>query len=344
MAELLGLGITDFPFLRTSGSMAGVLKMALARGEHMKPEMKDPANWPAPMRAEWGEDEGLTASGPARERQVQNLKRIKAALDDFGPDFIIIWSKDHMESLKQFALPPYWIQAHDRVQTKPFSGGAPNVFGEDPERVVTIEGHPQGAKYLIRGLQQAGLAPAYSLEALHPNGLTHTFQGGVVYLDWERREFQTPVVPFPIDPFGPRERLPEGMAPLQPDHLYPIPASRAFELGAATARILRASPWRVALVAATGWSHTQNTSWERGWVHPQMEGDRRRYEEWASNKFDTWHNFTYEELEEYGQWEHLCWIALAGAMTEAGAKVIFSDYQENWCFNSNWVNTIFSVA
>ena len=133
------------------------------------------------------------------------------------------------------------------------------------------------------------------------------------------------------------------MSPLQPDHLYPIPADKAFALGAATARILRDSPWRVALVAATGWSHTQNTSWERGWVHPHMEGDRKRYDEWANNRFDTWHNFTYEEFEEFGQWEHLCWIALAGAMTELGARVEFCDYQENWCFNSNWVNTIFSV-
>ena len=36
-------------------------------------------------------------------------------------------------------------------------------------------------------------------------------------------------------------------------------------------------------------------------------------------------DFTYDELEEYGQWEMLCWIALAGAMTEIGAKVRHSD-------------------
>ena len=51
-----------------------------------------------------------------------------------------------------------------------------------------------------------------------------------------------------------------------------------------------------------------------------------------------------DELEEFGQWEMLCWIALAGAMTEIGAEVRHSDFQEGWIFNSNWVNTIFSVA
>jgi len=76
-----------------------------------------------------------------------------------------------------------------------------------------------------------------------------------------------------------------------------------------------------------------------------MEGDRRRHEEWANNKFTTWgQDFTFDELEEYGQWEMLCWIALAGAMTEIGATVRHSDFQEGWIFNSNWVNTIFTVA
>lgn len=341
MAEILGLGITDFPYLRVSGSMNGVLKAALTRGEHMKPEMKDPANWPEPMRREWGEDEGLTSSGPSRERQVAELRKIRAALDEFKPDFIVIWSKDHMESLQRYALPPYWIEAHEQTVTKPF-GPRENIFGEDPNREVLLKGHPEGAKTIVRALQEAHLNPTYSLVPMHPNGLTHTFQGGIVHLDWDRRQFETPVVPFPIDPFGLRERLPEGMSPLQPGHLYPIPASMAFEIGAVTARALKASPWKVALVAATGWSHTQNTSWERGWVHPNMEGDRKRYEEWSTNKFDTWQNFSYEEFEEYGQWEHLCWITLAGAMTEIGATMAHSDYQENWCFNSNWVNTIFT--
>jgi len=31
-------------------------------------------------------------------------------------------------------------------------------------------------------------------------------------------------------------------------------------------------------------------------------------------------------------------------MTEVGAKVIHSDLEENWSYNSNWVNTIFSAA
>jgi hypothetical protein len=75
-----------------------------------------------------------------------------------------------------------------------------------------------------------------------------------------------------------------------------------------------------------------------------MEGDRRFHQQWVNNKFDKWGDITAEELEETGNWELLSWIALAGAMTEVGAKVVHSDLEENWSYNSNWVNTIFSTA
>jgi len=347
MAELLGLGTTDQPYMRMIDPLlSGPLKGAL-RSERIRPELKDPANWPAPMRELWGDDEGAAGGARARARQIEEFRKLRAALDDFRPDFILIWAKDGRESLKDFAIPQFWVQAHKEAQTKLYTslGRKENLFGEDADRLVTIPGHPAGAKHLVRGLVDAGFDPTYSLEPMHPDGIAHTFKGVVFHLDWDRREFATPVVPFSVDPFGPRQRGQDGLAPVVPEDPRPISPARAFELGRATARALRASPWRVALVAGTGWSHANNTSWERSWIHPDMEGDRRRHEEWANNKFTTWgQDFTFDELEEYGQWEMLCWIALAGAMTEIGATVRHSDFQEGWIFNSNWVNTIFTVA
>jgi hypothetical protein len=346
MAELLGLGTTDQPYMRMADALlSNPLKGAL-RSERIRPELKDPANWPAPMREAWGNDEGVAAGAAARPRQVEQFRKLRAALDDFRPDFILIWSKDARESLKDFAVPQYWIQAHESVQFKPYTslGRKENVFGEDADQLVTLQGHPAGARHLVKGLAEAGFDPTYSLEPMHPNGLAHTFSGVVVHLDWDKRQFATPVVPVSVDPFGARQRGQDGMAPLTADTVLPISPARAFALGRATARALRASPWRVALVAAVGWSHANNTSWERSWVHPDVDADRRRYDEWANNNFTDWDSFTYEELEEHGQWELLCWIALAGAMTEIGAKVQYSDFQPGWIFNSNWVNTVFSVA
>lgn len=347
MAEILGLGTTDQPYMRMIDPLLSNPLKGAMRSERIRPELKDPANWPAPMRAQWGNDEGVTGAAAARAEQVEQYRKLRQVLDEFQPDFILIWSKDARESLKDFAIPQYWIQAHESVDFKPYTslGRKENIFGEDGDKVVTLKGHPQGARYLVRGLAEAGFDPTYSLQPMHPNGLAHTFTGVVVHLDWDRREFAIPVVPVSIDPFGPRQRGQDGMAPLVPTAPLPISPKRAFELGRATARILRASPWRVALVAGVGWSHANNTSWERSWIHPDVEADRRRYEEWRTNRFTQWgDSFTYDDLEEHGQWELLCWIALAGAMTELGARVQYSHFQEGWIFNSNWCNTIFTVA
>jgi hypothetical protein len=325
--------------------MSGPLKGAL-KSERIRPELKDPANWPAPMQELWGKDEGAAGGARSRARQIEQFRKLRGALDEFQPDFILIWAKDARESLKDFAVPQYCIQAHKSADSKLFTslGRTENLFGEDPDRLVPVAGHPEGAKHLVRGLMNEGFDPTYSLEPMHPDGLAHTFKGVVVHLDWDKRQFTTPVVPVSVDPFGPRQRGQDGLAPIDPSLPRPISPQRAFDLGRATARVLRRSPYRVALVAGTGWSHANNTSWERSWIHPDMEGDKRRHEEWANNRFDTWGSFTYEELEEYGQWEMLCWIMLAGAMTEIGAKVRHSDFQEGWIFNSNWVNTVFTVA
>jgi hypothetical protein len=325
--------------------LSNPLKGAL-KSERIPEQLKNPAVWPAPMREQWGSDDGAAAGAAARTRQVEQFRKLRVALDDFQPDFILIWAKDGRESLKDFALPPYWIQAHDQVDYKPYTslGRKENIFGEDGDKAVTLPGHPEGARYLVKGLAEAGFDPTYSLMPMHPNGLAHTFTGLTVHLDWDQRRLSTPIVPVSVDPFGPRQRGPDGLSPINPSDPRPISPARAFEVGRATARILRSSPWRVALVAGAGWSHANNTSWERFWLHPAMEPDRRRHEEWANNGFTSWGNFTYDELEEHGQWELLCWIMLAGAMTEIGAKVRHSDFQEGWIFNSNWVNTIFTVA
>src|SRR6185503_21361144 len=103
--------------------------------------------------------------------------------------------------------------------------------------------------------------PTYALQSMHPNGITHTFCGAIAHLDWDKRQFADRVVPIPIDPFGPRERAPEGLGPITPDMPMPLPSERAFRMGQVITKAVRESNYNVAIVAATGWSHTQNTSW-----------------------------------------------------------------------------------
>jgi hypothetical protein len=67
MAEILGLGCTHRPvMLRRNEDWTGMMRTSLDDPD-MPAEMKDPAHWPAPLRAELGNDWGSAAAGRARE-------------------------------------------------------------------------------------------------------------------------------------------------------------------------------------------------------------------------------------------------------------------------------------
>ena len=94
MAHFLGLGMTHYPLLAgTDEHMADLLRWTLADPD-IPAEAKDPANWPVPMRAEWGNDGGVAAAVHHRKLLVENLSRCREALDDFAPDVVVVWGDD----------------------------------------------------------------------------------------------------------------------------------------------------------------------------------------------------------------------------------------------------------
>ena len=71
MAELLGLGLTHSPSLiRPDEDGESSLKRTLRTNDRVPAELKNPTNWPEPMRVEFGEDEGYAAAVRLRERMV----------------------------------------------------------------------------------------------------------------------------------------------------------------------------------------------------------------------------------------------------------------------------------
>ena len=56
--------------------------------------------------------------------------------------------------------------------------------------------------------------------------------------------------------------------------------SRCFDIGAAVARVLADSPWRVALIASSSWSHAFLTA-KHHWLYPDVTSDRARFDELA---------------------------------------------------------------
>ncbi len=62
-------------------------------------------------------------------------------------------------------------------------------------------------------------------------------------------------------------------------------------VGAATARIMADSPWRVALMASSSWSHSFLT--EKNWqLWPDVPADRRLYDALEAGDYATWHGYT----------------------------------------------------
>ena len=349
MAEVLGLSVSDYPIIHEPPRyMAARLARLVESGWAEKPHLQDTKNWPEAMREEWGNDKGEAAGARAQERQVAQYRRLRVALDDFAPDFMLLMYREHTDVFGSYARSPYTIQAHEKLSVKIFDRRERgNVFGEDPDRVDVLRGHPEGALHLVRALQDRGFNPLYTLEPLIPDAgrPRHSLLAAALHLDWDRREFKTPIVPMGFDPFGfLRTRTERGLSPWDRGLPRPLLPSEAFELGRGIAQAFRASPWRVALVAGVDWSHNDDSASEFERIHPDIDADRRRFEQWKNNEFRNWgRDWTFEEMEKHAQWELLIAIVLAGAMTELDARVVHADFSPNYVVNANFVTTIFEV-
>src|SRR6266700_187973 len=101
-----------------------------------------------------------------------------------------------------------------------------------------------------------------------------------------------------------------------------------------SARLLPASPWRVAMIASSSWSHAFLTE-KTCWLHPDMEADRARFAELRNADWDAWRRVTTEQVEASGQQEMLNWFCLAGAMEALDRTPEIVDWVESWTNNSN---------
>ena len=121
----------------------------------------------------------------------------------------------------------------------------------------------------------------------------------------------------------------------------PSPAPwRCFDLGRATARVLAASPWRVALIASSSWSHAFLTP-KHHLLHPDVAADRALYESLRHADYAAWRTTSLAAIEDSGQQEMLNWMCLAGAMAELDRRPSETTFIESWIFNSNKVFAIF---
>ena len=337
MGEILAVGITHYPPLAWRDEMmAGILHRMLQNPE-LPEKYRRPENWPPAMREEWGDDEGLTAARRHRQELLASFCKVRAAIDDFNPDFILVWGDDQYENFKEDIIPPYCICAYDSMEVSPPPN---NVWDEPVERKFHLAGHPVAAKHLASGLLEAGFDTAYAYRPLH-HPLGHAFGNAILYLDYDRKGFPYPIVPFAINCYGRRVVAQRGGLPVfvnppseaQLDPPSPTP-QRLFDLGAATARILSRGPWRVVVMASSGWSHAFLTR-KHYWLYPDTPADRMLYEALCNGDYETWRKRPLSAIEDSGQQEILNWSCLAGALSEMKRRAREIDFISTWIFNSS---------
>src|SRR6267143_4164587 len=190
MGEILGLGITHYPPLAgRDENMSGILRGTL-RDPAIPAHLKEPANWPKRMQEEWGADQGKAKAAEHRHALLSGLQKVRAALDEFKPEFVVIWGDDQYENFTEDIIPPFCILAYDTIEAMPWRLKAPgmpggaNVWTEREDSIMTIRGHREGGKRLAGGLITEGFDVCYSYRPLHLQGVGHAFLNSVAYLEY----------------------------------------------------------------------------------------------------------------------------------------------------------------
>jgi hypothetical protein len=308
-------------------------------------DWKNPENWPPALRAEWSDDEGRAAARRHREELVKGFRAARAALDAFRPDLVLVWGDDQYENFKEDLIPPFSVYAMREVEYR--GGRVPNVWNEGPDRRFKTPGHQEAGMFLARELIKGGFDVACSWKLHHMEHMGHAFGATISYLDWDRRGFPYPVIPFHVNCYGSDMRIPgpgQETAMGRRQEAMPVapppspPPWRCYDLGKAVARILRESPWRAVVVGSSSWSHASLTK-KHHYLYPDVEVDRRRYQELKGGQQHLWRDLDPGQIRESGQHEILNWVCLAGAMEGRKAEVLA--YSETYVFNSSKAVALF---
>jgi hypothetical protein len=350
MGEVIGVGLTHYPPLcGLDAEMADVL-LATLEDPAIPADRKDPAAWPSLMQEEWADRNAAAAMH--REALVDGFARCRAELDEFAPDVVVVFGDDQYENFREDLIPPFAVLAYDDLVARPWADaqhssamkGRVNVWGEGPDTALSVRTRRDIAKELTTGLLERDIDAAYAYRPLHHESLPHSFMNTLLFLDYDRRGFDHPVLPVAVNCYGRNVVSRRGfMARFGEDGELDPPSpspTRMMQVGAAVADILTASPWRAALVATSSWSHAFlcDKTWR---LMPDNEADRRIYDQMIKGDYTALASTSLAEIEEAGQQETLNWFALFGAMQRLDRPLRWSTFVETYVFNSNKVFAIF---
>lgn len=353
MSDLLLLGMTHYPLLATTDDMMAALLRNTLQDPAIPADIKHPGNWSADAQAEWGADEARGSAAGHRASLLDGFAKSREAIEAFDPDAILVWGDDQYENFREDIIPPYALLAYGDIKSRPWEKYPwPNVWNEPKDKAFTVKGRPDIARWLAENLLDNGFDVSYAYRPLHFDGLAHAFLNTQLFLDYDRRYdadgFPWPLICMPINCYGRRVIAARGFAKpfgetMELDPPSPSPR-RLMDVGGAVARALLSSPWRIALVASSSWSHAFLT--DKTWrIEPDIASDRRLYDALATGNWATWEQTSTAQIEDAGQQEVLNWFALCGAARELGLGApVEHNFVETHCFNSNKVFARWEIA
>jgi len=221
-----------------------------------------------------------------------------------------------------------------------------NVWNEDSSFAYRLRGRPDIAKQLATALIERDFDVAYAYKPLHHRSVGHAFANSILYLDYHRTGYEHPTICFPLNCYGRRVVSCRGLMARMDrkvDFDPPSPSPKRFmDLGAATALFLKDSPYRVALLASSSWSHALLVD-STFRLRPDTARARSLYAAMVAHDYDHWRATTLKQVEDAGQQEVLNWWALLGAMEALDAKLEWSEFVETHIFNSNKVLAVYEA-
>ena len=348
MAELLGVGITHYPPLLGKPDAYANLQRMVMGSDLVPEEMKDPSNWPEGMQAEYRDEVERASEHQRRHRAA--LKEVRAIIDDFQPEAVIIFGDDQYENFKEDVIPPFNMFCMDAFHSRPFEmlkamGQTDNIWNVPNDYAYDIPGAGLLARELANEIIEKDYPLAYSYKYLNHDHLTHAFANALVFLDWEKDGWSYPIIPISVNCYGSgviqsrggffhlldqrpqSERDPYIDAPAPAG---PTPRS-CYELGQTLRKVLDERDERILVMASSGWSHAFLVE-KHHYLYPDREFDRARVDELRCGRQSEWADLTNAEIEDAGCQEFKNWACLAGVFPEREARVI--DYLDTWIFNS----------
>ena len=166
-------------------------------------------------------------------------------------------------------------------------------------------GHPEAAKLLATRLLQMGYPMPYAYSRPCTTRACRTPSlNTLLFLDYDRKGFDYPVIPFHVNCYGSSFVKNKGGSPLQaaedaePDPPAPS-AQLCFDVGAATARAFKDSKYRAVLMGSSSWSHAFLVP-KHHILYPDVEADVARYEELRDGQVHKWADLSMDAIEDAG--------------------------------------------